>query len=72
MIFFGVTGNYIYYKHAKRKILNLKRTKTFSDTHEMLMAIKREGDLNVALIVFFIVIGSILFSYVLLMYLFDR
>jgi hypothetical protein len=72
MIFFGVTGNYIYYKHAKRKILELKRTKRFSDSREMLMAIKKEGDMNVVLMLFFIVIGAILFSYFLLMYLFDR
>jgi hypothetical protein len=70
MIFFGVTGNYIYYKHAKKKILKLKRTKKFSDSREMLMAMKKEGDVNVVLIMFFIVIAAILFSYVLLMYLF--
>jgi len=70
MIFFGVTGNYIYYKHAKKKILNLKRTKKFSDSHEMLMAMKKEGDVNVLLILGFIVIGAISFSYVLLMCLF--
>ncbi len=39
----GLTGNYLYYKHTKKKILNLKTTQTFSDSTQMSDALHKIG-----------------------------
>ena len=39
----GFTGNYLYYKHAKKKILKLKATQTFSDSTQMSNALRKTG-----------------------------
>jgi hypothetical protein len=43
----GLTGNYLYYKHTKKKILNLKTTQTFSDSTQMSNALHKIGGVNV-------------------------
>jgi len=45
-VLFAIAGNYLYYKHTKRKILRLKTTRTFSDSSEMLTALERKGGVN--------------------------
>ncbi len=42
----GLTGNYLYYKHTKKKILNLKTTQTFSDSTQMSNALHKIGGVN--------------------------
>ena len=46
-ILFGVTGNYIYYRHAKKKILELKSTQIFPDTTEKPITLQKIGGINV-------------------------
>ncbi len=46
MILFGTTGNYIYYRYAKRKILHLKTSQMLSNSHEILVTLKKEGGVN--------------------------
>lgn len=41
--FYGLTANYFYYRHAKKKILNVKTTQTFSDSTEMSAVLKKAG-----------------------------
>jgi hypothetical protein len=45
-VVFGLTGNYLYYKHAKKKILKLKATQTFSDSNQMSVALRKIGGVN--------------------------
>ncbi|MHC4153172.1 MAG: DUF2628 domain-containing protein [Planctomycetota bacterium] len=45
-VIFGLTGNYLYYKHAKKKILKLKATQTFSDSDQMSVALRKIGGVN--------------------------
>jgi hypothetical protein len=42
----GFTGNYLYYKHAKKKILKLKATQTFSDSTQLSNALRKTGGVN--------------------------
>ena len=42
----GLTGNYLYYKHTKKKILELKATTTISDPVEMTAALRKIGGVN--------------------------
>lgn len=46
-VIFGLTGNYLYYKYTKKKILNLKTTQTFSDSNQMVVALRKIGGVNV-------------------------
>jgi len=43
---FGLTANYLYYKHTKKKILSLKTTQTFSDSTQMKAALQKIGGVN--------------------------
>jgi hypothetical protein len=43
----GLTGNYLYYKHTKKKILNVKTTQTFSDSTQLSDALHKIGGVNV-------------------------
>lgn len=47
----GLTGNYLYYKHTKKKILNLKKTKKFSDSTQMAAALKKTGGVNIWVVI---------------------
>ena len=42
----GLTGNYLYYKHAKKKILKLKAKQTFPDSTQMSAALEKIGGVN--------------------------
>jgi len=44
--FLGLTGNYLYYKHTTKKILHLKTTQTFSDSTQMVAALRKIGGMN--------------------------
>jgi len=54
---FGLTGNYLYYKHTKKKILNLKTTQTFSDSTQMSNALHKIGGVNVWAVIVVVVLG---------------
>jgi hypothetical protein len=54
---FGLTGNYLYYKHAKKKIVNLKSTQAFSDPSHLLEALAQIGGVNVLGMIIAIVVG---------------
>ena len=47
----GLTGNYLYYKHTKKKILNLTTTQTFSDSTQMEAALHKIGGVNVWIVI---------------------
>ncbi len=53
----GLTGNYLYYKHTKKKILNLKTTQTFSDSTQMSNALCKIGGVNVWAAIVVVVLG---------------
>jgi len=46
LFLFGVSGNYIYYKHAEKKILKLKSKVKFADSSGLSAALQREGGVN--------------------------
>lgn len=46
MVLFGMTGNYIYYRYAKKKILHLKTNQIFSNSHDISVALEKEGGVN--------------------------
>ena len=54
----GLTGNYLYYKHTKKKILNLKTTQTFSDSTQMSNALHKIGGVNLWAAIVVVVLGS--------------
>ena len=56
----GFTGNYLYYKNSKKKILKLKATQTFSDSTQMSSALRKTGGVN-AYAAYVVVILKILF-----------
>ena len=56
----GVTGNYLYYKHAKKKILNLKTTQTFSTSSQMSQALNKIGGVNKRAVFFVFVLGMVI------------
>lgn len=58
MVLFGMTGNYIYYKHIKKKILELKQLKVSPDIQRVELA--RGGGVNSVAVV----IAPILFIFV--------
>ena len=43
---FGLIGNYLYYRHTKKKILQLKATQTSSDSYQILDALRKIGGVN--------------------------
>lgn len=45
-VLFAIVGNYLYYKHTKRKIIKLKTREVFSDSSELLTALERKGGVN--------------------------
>ena len=45
-ILFGMFGNYIYYKHAKKKIIELKSKVKFADTSDPSTVLQRAGGVN--------------------------
>ncbi len=53
----GLTGNFLYYKHAKKKILNLKTTQTFSDSTQMSNALHKIGGVNVRALFVVVLLG---------------
>ncbi len=53
----GLTGNYLYYEHTKKKILNLKTTQTFSDSTQMEAALQKIGGVNVWAVIVVAVLG---------------
>lgn len=59
MVIFGMTGNYIYYKHVKKKILELKRLQVSPDIQRVELA--RGGGVNSVAVV----IAPILFIFIL-------
>jgi hypothetical protein len=42
----GMTGNYLYFRHARRKIIQLKATQKFTDPQELSMAFGFKGGAN--------------------------
>ncbi len=56
----GLTGNYLYYKHTKKKILNVKTTQTFSDSTQMSNALRKIGGVNVRAAIVVVVLMFIL------------
>ena len=50
MIVFGITGNYIYYKHTKKKLLEIKRAPSSSDIQRA-VNIAHQGGVNNAVVV---------------------
>jgi hypothetical protein len=54
----GLTGNYLYYKHTKKKILNLKTTQTFSDSTQMSNALHKIGGVNLWAAIVVVVLGG--------------
>jgi hypothetical protein len=54
----GLTGNYLYYKHAKKKILKFKATQTISDPSQIQVALRKIGGVNFGAMV--IAIGLLL------------
>ncbi len=53
----GLTGNYLYYKHTRKKILNLKTTQTFSDSTQREAALQKIGGVNVWAVIVVAVLG---------------
>jgi hypothetical protein len=45
MVLCGLSGNYIYYRHAKKKILNLVNQE-LTDSHDIAAYLEKEGGLN--------------------------
>lgn len=66
-VVFGLKGNYLYYKHAKKKILKLKATQTFSDPTQMSVALRKIGGVNFGAMVIGIsvTVVQILFSIIM-------
>ncbi|MBA4389935.1 MAG: hypothetical protein C0399_03255 [Syntrophus sp. (in: bacteria)] len=50
MIFFGITGNYIYYKHTKKKLLQIKLAPSSSDIQRA-VNIAHQGGVNNAVVI---------------------
>jgi len=50
MIVFGFTGNYIYYKHAQKKLLEINLAPSFSDAQKAVNIARQGGTNNVAVI----------------------
>lgn len=46
LILFGITGNYLYYKHAKDKIIECMGKLPSSDTEEFVFALQKTGGVN--------------------------
>ncbi len=46
MIICGATGNYLYYRKVKKRVLELKNSKKFSSLREKLFALENDGGLN--------------------------
>jgi hypothetical protein len=46
LMVFGITANYLYYKHAKRNIIEYKIKQSPLDTHEMAMGLRKKGGVN--------------------------
>lgn len=46
VIAFGIAGNYVYYKHAKKKIIECKARLPSSDAEEITMALRKTGGVN--------------------------
>jgi len=55
----GLIGNYLYYKHTKEKILKLKKTHTFSDSAQMVAALKKIGAVNVRALIICIILTPV-------------
>jgi hypothetical protein len=62
-IVFGLTGNYLYYKHVKKKILKLKTTQTFSDSTQMTVALRKTGRTNSGAMVIALLAYAIIFLF---------
>lgn len=45
-IVLGMSGNYLYFRHARRKIIQLKATQEFTDRQELSMALAVKGGVN--------------------------
>ena len=45
-IAFGIAGNYVYYKHAKKKIIECKARLPSSDAKEITIALQKTGGVN--------------------------
>jgi hypothetical protein len=60
MIAFGATGNYIYYKHTRKKLLNINFTTSFSDIQRAVNVARQGGVNGVAVVIAPIILLTIL------------
>lgn len=59
----GVSGNYLYFRHARRKIIELKATQEFINQQELSMALQLKGGVNkwilIVVITIWVIRGSV-------------